>query len=174
MSCPPTSRKTRNISFQIFLKERFQLFKWDHVHLIVSSSIIARITRHGLPTATQSAGTERVTTLPAPVTPFFSYSQRKSISIWTCSPIPPNISFKIDFLLSASAKSAASSRIGSRPVSNAISASSFCPSPSSTSPSIYFRHSAFAYKSLTYKLFFSKTKAKKAQYETNGGPHVFI
>ena len=54
--------------FQIFLKERFQLFKWDHVHLIVSSSIIARITRHGLPTATELSGISLTTTLPPPIT----------------------------------------------------------------------------------------------------------
>ena len=40
MSCPPTSRKTRNVSFQIFLKERFQLFKRNDVHLIVKIGVV--------------------------------------------------------------------------------------------------------------------------------------
>ena len=40
MSCPPTSRNTRCVLFQIFLKERFQLFKRNNVHLIVKVSVI--------------------------------------------------------------------------------------------------------------------------------------
>ena len=40
MSCPPTSRNTRCVLFQIFLKERFQLLKWDHVHLIVKVGVV--------------------------------------------------------------------------------------------------------------------------------------
>lgn len=32
--------RNRNVLFQIFLKERFQLLKWDHVHLIVKVGMI--------------------------------------------------------------------------------------------------------------------------------------
>ena len=32
--------RSRNVLFQIFLKERFQLLKWDHVHLIVKVGVV--------------------------------------------------------------------------------------------------------------------------------------
>ena len=32
--------RSRNVLFQIFLKERFQLLKWDHVHPIVNVGVV--------------------------------------------------------------------------------------------------------------------------------------
>ena len=37
---PANKQESRNVSFQIFLKERFQLFKWNHIHLIVKVGVV--------------------------------------------------------------------------------------------------------------------------------------